>query len=176
MGCVVANGHQVVGLKAAARHIGVGVGVALGVGELARGHPDGGRATGARVGREGGGVLVVAAGGTAAAGHRRKARERAADHIDVFQREGAGVFTQGEGDGLCTARGQAAAARTRHHNGRRCGVGRRVGVGLRVVGDADLVVGVLCTGELVVVLVGVACVVRELACGHTDGGGAGAVG
>ena len=173
---VVADRHLVVGLVACANHIGVGVGITLGIGELARRHPDGGVAAGVGTGCEGGRVLVVAAAGAAAGGHRREVAERAAHHVNVGQREGAGVLAEREGDGLCSARGQVGAARTRHHDRGRRGVGRRVGAGLGVVGNAHLVVGLVAAAADVGVGVGIARVVRELARHHANGGRTAGVG
>ena len=140
---VVANRDQVIGLVAGcAANVGVLVGVARRIAELARSHADGGAATGIGRGREGGGVLVVASAGAATAGDRRKVAERPADHVDVGQVEGAGVFAQGEGDRVGAAAGQAACACARHDDARGRAVSGWVGVGLRVVGDGDQVVGV----------------------------------
>ena len=125
---------------------------------------------------------MVAARRVARAWHRRKARERAARDIDIAGVETGAALRQGEGDQLGVAAGQIAAARTRHDDAGRRGVGRRVGVGLRVVADRDPVValhhlaGHSTSGATEGVQVLVARVVAELARRHTNGGRAGAVG
>ena len=179
---VVAHGDQVIGLKARARNVGVGVGVARCVLELARCHANGGCAH--AVGRwgEDGGVLVVAARRVARAWHWCKTRERAARDIHIAGVETGAALRQGEGDQLGVAAGQIAAARTRHDDTGRCGVRWWVGTGLRVVGDADLVVafhhlaGHRRGGATEGVQVLVARVVAELTRRHPNGGRARAVG
>ena len=151
------------GARQVARHKGVEVAVACGVGKFVGSHAHGAGAHGVGRGGEGGAVGAARAGEIA---------ERAAGDGDVGQGEVGGRFTEGEVDDF-GAIDQACSAAADHHGGR--GGVRSLGV----VGHADLVVGFLCgachTGQ-VGVFVQVACGVGKFVRSHAHGGGASAVG
>ena len=171
---VVGDVDDVVGLDRGARdarHVGVEVGVVAGVGELARLHTNACQASAVAAGREGCGVVGVTSAGAAAGEHGRKVGERAAHHVDIGQAEGGAGLRQDKGDLVTAARSQAAAALAAERNLGRGGVG-----GHGVVGQCDLVVGLVARAAHKGVGVLVACVVAELARGDPNGCGARAIG
>ena len=169
---VVAERDLVVGLKACAAGVGVGVVVACSVCKLACRNTHGGRALGVGVGGEGGRVLRVAIGGVAAAGHRGKTTQGAACDVNVGLGESGACLRQGEVNRLAGVDHTCATAADHHRGGG--GVGQ-----LGVVDDVDEVVCLQArsrhAGE-VGVQVGVVAGVGELARSHANGGGAQRVG